>query len=61
MLYFHYFMVGSWMFAMGWFFGAIYVQNRNEKTESPHVSEKPGRCPECEEWRLPVAASAAAD
>jgi len=67
MTYFDCFVVGAWMFAIGWFLGAIYVQNHNEKTESPHVSEKldvtekPERCPECEAWRLPVSASAAAD
>jgi hypothetical protein len=61
MAYFDCFVVGAWMFAIGWFLGAIYVQNHNEKTERPRVSEKPERCPECEEWRLPVAASAAAD
>jgi hypothetical protein len=61
MLYFHYFMVGSWMFAIGWFLGAVYVQNQNEKTERPRVSEKTERCLECEAWRLPVVASASAD
>jgi hypothetical protein len=49
------------MFAIGWFFGAIYVQNHSEKTDSSRVSEKPEPCPECEAWRLPVSASAAAD
>ena len=33
-------MVGAWMFAFGWFLGAVYVQNQNEKTETC-VSEKP--------------------
>ncbi len=61
MLYLHCFMVGSWMFAIGWFLGAIYIQNQNEKAESPRVSEKPERCPECETWRLPEVASASAD
>ena len=40
MLYFDCFMVGAWMFAFGWFLGAVYVQNQNEKTETC-VSEKP--------------------
>jgi len=61
MTYFDCFVVGSWMFAIGWFLGAIYVQNCNEKTESPRVSEKLEPCTECEAWRLPVAASASAD
>jgi hypothetical protein len=60
MLYFDCFVVGAWTFAFGWFLGAVYVQNQNEKTERPRVSEKPERCPECEAWRLPVAASASA-
>jgi hypothetical protein len=47
------------MFAMGWFLGAVYMQNHNEETRSPRVSEKPEQCPECEAWRLPVVASAA--
>jgi hypothetical protein len=64
MTYFDCFVVGSWMSAIGWFFGAIYVQNHCEKTESPRmgeeldVSEKPERCQEGEAWRLPVVASA---
>jgi len=49
------------MFAIGWFLGAIYVQNHGEKTESLRVTEEPERCPECEAWRIPIAASAAAD
>ena len=59
MLYFDCFMVGAWMFAFGWFLGAVYVQNQNEKTET-RVSEKPEQCPEGEAWRLPVVASASA-
>jgi hypothetical protein len=61
MTYFDCFVVGSWMFAIGWFLGDIYVQNLNEKTESPRAVEKLERYTECDEWRLPVAASAAAD
>jgi hypothetical protein len=61
MLYFHYFMVGSWMFAIGWFLGAVCVQNHNEKTQRLRMNQKPERCPECESWRLPVVASASAD
>jgi hypothetical protein len=60
MTYFDCFVVASWMFALGWFFGAVYMQNHNEETQSPRVSEEPQRCPECEAWRLPVSASAAA-
>jgi len=58
MTYFDCFVLGSWMFAIGWLLGAIYVQNRDEQTESPQVSEKPERCLECEAWRLPAVAGA---
>lgn len=59
MTYFDCFMVGSWMFAIGWFLGAIYIQDHKEETQSSRVSEEPERCPECEGWRLSVIASAA--
>ncbi len=72
MTYFDCFVAGSWMFVLGWYVGAIYVQNHNEKRESPHVAEslrvtesarlsQPERCTECEAWRLPVVASASFD
>jgi hypothetical protein len=48
-------------FLIGWFLGAVWMQNHTEETERSRVSEKPELCPECEAWRLPVAASAAAD
>jgi hypothetical protein len=55
-----YFIVGSWMFSLGWFLGAIYVQNHNE-TEIPAVTEQPERCPECEAWLVRTVASVSAD
>ena len=61
MPYFDCFVVGAWMFAIGWFLGAIYVQNNSEEAERPRATEKPERCPECEAWRLPAVASASAD
>jgi len=64
MTYFDCFLVGSWMFAMGWFLGAVYVQNHNEETASPRQSEKTERRPERQELRLPAVArgrAAAAD
>ena len=61
MTYFDCFVVGAWMFAIGWFFGAVYVQNQNEKTEKPPVAEQPEPCPECQAWRLPNTASVSAD
>jgi hypothetical protein len=60
MLYFDCFMIGAWMFAFGWFLGAVHVQNQNERTERPRVSKKAEQCPECEAWRLPVEASTSA-
>jgi len=61
MTYFDCFVVGSWMFAIGWFLGAVYVQNHTEKMESPRASEKLEPSAECEAWRVVSAASAAAD
>jgi hypothetical protein len=61
MNYFDYFVVASWMFAFGWFLGAIYVQNRSEKRERPRQTEKLEQSAGYETWRLPVAASASAD
>jgi len=61
MTYFDCFVLGAWTFAIGWFLGAIYVQNHDEKAESPRAVKEPERCTECDEWRLPVAASAGAD
>jgi hypothetical protein len=55
MLYFDCFMIGAWMFAMGWFLGAVYVQNHKEN------AERPERSPEREAWRRAVLASAGAD
>jgi len=57
MPYFDCFMTGSWMFALGWFLGAIYVQNHNEETEIPRVSEQPERGSEV--WPVPALASSA--
>lgn len=61
MVYFDCFVVGSWMFAIGWFLGAIYVQNQNEKRESPRAEQELEPCTVCEAWRLPIVASASAD
>ena len=57
MPYFDCFMAGSWMFALGWFLGAIYVQNHNEETDIPRVSEQPER--ESEVGPVPALASGA--
>jgi hypothetical protein len=57
MTYFDCFMAGSWMSVLGWFLGAIYVQNHNEETEIPRVSEQSEQ--ESEVWRVPAIASGA--
>jgi hypothetical protein len=49
-------MVGAWMFTIGWYLGAVYMQNRKETTESPRVNEEFEL--EREALRFPVAASA---
>jgi len=54
MTYFHCFMVAAWMFAIGWFLGAIYVQGQTEQTESPQVSEVEESGPNCD--ALPAVA-----
>jgi hypothetical protein len=46
------------MFAIGWFSGAIYFQNRNEKVESPRLTEDPEPWPDSEPWQLCAEASA---
>jgi len=61
MTYFDCFAIAEWMFAIGWFLGAIYVQNQNEKKESSHTIKKLEPRTQCEALRLPVAASASAD
>jgi hypothetical protein len=57
MPYFDCFIAGSWMFALGWFLGAICAQNRAEETEIPRVSEPPEQ--ESAVWRVPAVASGA--
>ena len=61
MTYFDCFVVGAWTFAFGWFFGAIYVQNQNEKVERPLLLEEAEQSSEYEAWGLSTAASASAD
>jgi hypothetical protein len=56
MAYFDCCMVGAWMFAIGWFLGAVYMQNHDKTMESPRVNEEPE--PERHALRFPVAASA---
>ena len=57
MPYFHFFVVGSWTFVIGWFVGSIYAQHLAEKAQSSRLSERPEVCPRCQEWRFPVMTS----
>jgi hypothetical protein len=61
MTYFDCFVVGSWMLVIGWFLGAIYMQNQNEKTETPRVVEEPEPRPDSEAWRVLVVESASTE
>jgi len=55
------FVVGAWMFALGWFLGAIHSQDHKEKTEGLGVTQKTEPCPDCGAWPRPVSAGVAAD
>jgi hypothetical protein len=59
MTYFDCFVVGSWMLVIGWYLGAIYVQNQNEKPEAPRVVEEPEPSPDRE--AIEICAVACAD
>jgi len=59
MTYFDCFVLGAWTFVIGWFVGAIYVQNREEKEESQEAVEKPELCPDCDALRFPAVPRAA--
>ena len=56
MTHFDCFMVAAWMFAIGWFLGAIYAQNQSERTENPRATEVSEPSPNCEAWGLPAVA-----
>jgi len=60
MTYFDCFVAVSWAFAFGWFFGAIYVHNQNEKVESPRLAQEPQPSSPCETLGLPAVSSASA-
>jgi hypothetical protein len=45
MNYFDCFVAASWMFVIGWFLGAIYIQNQNEKVERSRPIEDPEPLP----------------
>jgi hypothetical protein len=60
MTYFECFMVAAWMFAIGWFLGAIYVQDLDETTDRQAVIEVPEPSPDSEAWQFPAVASASA-
>jgi hypothetical protein len=48
------------MFAIGWFFVAIHVQNQTEKTGMPPVVEQPEPSPEWETLPLAMTGTASA-
>lgn len=54
MTLFDFYVLGAWTFVIGWFIGAIYVQNREESAESPDLAEKAEPCPDCDALRLPA-------
>jgi hypothetical protein len=58
MTYFDCFVAASWAFAIGWFFGAIYVQNQNEKAESPRLAQEPETSLRVETLEFPAVSSA---
>jgi hypothetical protein len=60
MTYLGCFMLAAWMATIGWFLGAIYVQDQDEKTARPRVIEAPEPSPNGEAWQLSAMASASA-
>jgi hypothetical protein len=60
MTYFDCFVVGSWMLVLGWYLGAIHIQNQNEKAEASRVVEELEPCPDCEALGISAVASAGA-
>jgi hypothetical protein len=60
MTYFELFVAVSWAFAFGWFFGAVYVQNQNEKVESPLLAKEPETSSHGDEFGLPAVSNASA-
>jgi hypothetical protein len=61
MAYFNCFLAGSWMFVIGWYLGAIYMQNRNQEKPVSLPAEAPESYVEREGWQVPAPASVAAD
>jgi hypothetical protein len=59
MPYFNCFLAGSWMFVIGWYVGAIYMQDRDEKMRDPQASKEAEVCGDWEAWRVPIAVTAA--
>ncbi len=61
MTYFDCFVAVSWTFVIGWYVGALCLQNRDEKGEGPCASEEVERYTESEAQWPPAASSASAD
>jgi hypothetical protein len=55
------FLLGSWAFAFGWFFGAIYVQNQKEEPPGLGLAKKAERTALLEIPMDAVSSSATAD
>jgi hypothetical protein len=60
MTYFDCFVAASWALAIGWFLGAIYIQNQNQKAESPCLAQEPETSSHADAWGLPAVSNASA-
>jgi hypothetical protein len=60
MTYFDCFVAASWAFAVGWFLGAIYVQNHNQTAESSRLAEEPGISSHGAPLQFPAVSNASA-
>ena len=61
MTYFDCFIVGAWAIAFGWFFGAVYVQNRGDEPANLRLAERPEPADLVEIPQDAVSSAAAAD
>jgi len=59
--FFDCFIVGAWACAFGWFFEAVYVQNRSDEPANLRLAESPEPADLVEIPRDAVSSAAAAD
>ena len=59
MTYFDCFVLVAWTFVIGWFAGAIFMQNRSEQKKTTRAVVKPEPCPNCDALRLPATQNTA--